>query len=137
MKTTHRLTWRGYFPVHIEAHSREEAIRLAIAERPAYADEKCAELHYGLASGSSKDAVYRCGDKLFSIRHLCYIASERTNKLVSELVTCAKTPLEAVLLVASNEHSKIERYPSQDSADFLCYISDLNHIFMVKTLPVA
>ncbi len=57
----HRLTWRGYFPFEIEAESKDEAIQKAIETRPPYADEKRAELHYGLASGRSEDAVYRAG----------------------------------------------------------------------------
>jgi hypothetical protein len=53
----HRLTWRGFCPVHVEADSRAEAIQKAIEARPMTLP-RGAELHYGLASGRTKDAVF-------------------------------------------------------------------------------
>jgi len=57
MKTIHRLTWRMYCAVYIEAESREEAIRIALATKPAHIPAGT-ELHYGLV-GSSASAIKR------------------------------------------------------------------------------
>ncbi len=53
----HRLTWRMQCAVTVDADSRQEAIDKAIALMPPHIPVGT-ELHYGMASGSSPDAVY-------------------------------------------------------------------------------
>lgn len=45
----HRLTWRGFTAFHITADTREEAIRIAIADQPKYIPAGT-ELYYGVVS---------------------------------------------------------------------------------------
>lgn len=53
----HRLTWRSQCAVTVTAGTREQAIAEAIKLAPPHLPVG-AELHYGMASGQSKDAVY-------------------------------------------------------------------------------
>lgn len=53
----HRLTWKGFCPVYIEAGSIEEAIQKAITDKPPHIPAGTA-LFYGLAGGGDKGAVY-------------------------------------------------------------------------------
>lgn len=67
-----------------------------------------------------------------TVDHYCYIACERKNRLVSRrIVSGSIEPLEVLKLVAPAEHTHFTRYPSQDALGMLCFISNLNHTFMV------
>lgn len=55
----HRLTWRNYCPVYIDADSREDAIQKAIARKPAFIPAG-AQLHYGMVAVGG--AVYTVPD---------------------------------------------------------------------------
>lgn len=47
----HRLTWRGFVPVHVKAATKQEAVRIAVERRPAFIP-RGTELHYGTVCSS-------------------------------------------------------------------------------------
>lgn len=50
--TLHRLTWRMFYPVYINAYSREQAIAEAIRTKPDHIPAGT-ELHYGSVGSSA------------------------------------------------------------------------------------
>lgn len=46
----HRLTWRGFIAFQVAAETREQAIKIAIANQPSYIPAGT-ELYYGIVSG--------------------------------------------------------------------------------------
>jgi len=71
----------------------------------------------------------------YQVQHLCWLQSERCNKVVSDsTVGPCNSPLAAVLAVRPDEHMEISRYAANDCNGWIGFISNLNHMFMVKSI---
>ncbi len=64
-----------------------------------------------------------------------YDSCLRTNVIYARSLMSGPTVESMLAFAAGDSHSSFERYPSMDCTSWFCYISDLNHTFMVQLEP--